>query len=73
MAIAVTGVFTAQGHGLNTLCLAFFLVSLPCLGAWALLGQGAARWLDGPVRLRWLNRSLAVLLVMSSAAAMVGS
>lgn len=72
MALAVIGVFTAQGQALNALCLAFFLVSLPCLGAWALLGRGASRWLDSPQRLRWLNRSLAVLLVISSTTALLG-
>lgn len=71
MALAVIGVFTAQGQGLNALCLAFFLVSLPCLGAWAMLGRGAARWLGSPARLRWLNRALAVLLVISSATALL--
>lgn len=73
MALAVISVFTAQGQPLNALCLAFFLVSLPCLGAWALLGRGASRWLDSPQRLRGLNRSLAVLLVISSATALLGS
>lgn len=71
MAIAVIGVFTAQGQGLNALCVAFFLVSLPCLGAWAMLGRGAARWLSSPGQLRWLNRVLAVVLVVSSAAAVL--
>lgn len=71
MAMAVIGVFTAQGQGLNALCLAFFLVSLPCLGAWAVLGRGAARWLGSPARLRRLNRVLAVVLVVSSAAAVL--
>lgn len=71
MAIAVISVFTAQGQGLNALCLTFFLVSLPCLAMWALLGRGAARWLSNPAQLRWLNRVLAVLLVVSSAAALL--
>lgn len=71
MAIAVISVFTAQGQGLNALCLAFFLVSLPCLALWALLGRGAARWLSNPAQLQWLNRVLAVLLVVSSAAALL--
>ena len=67
MAIAVISVFTAQGLGLNALCLAFFLVSLPSLAIWALLGRSAARWLSNPTQLQWLNRILAVLLVISSA------
>lgn len=71
MAIAVISVFTAQGQGLNALCLAFFLVSLPSLAIWALLGRGAARWLSNQVQLQWLNRILAVLLVVSSASTLL--
>ncbi|MBD1588625.1 LysE family translocator [Pseudomonas typographi] len=71
MAMAVIGVFTAQGQRLNMLCLVFFLVSLPCMGTWALLGRGTARWLSSPTQMRWLNRALAVLLVLSSAAALL--
>lgn len=71
MAVAVIGVFTTQGQSLSTLCLVFFVVSLPCLGAWALLGQGATRWLKHPGQLQMLNRCLAVLLVISSAAALL--
>lgn len=71
MAIAVISVFTAQGQGLSALCLAFFLVSLPSLAIWALLGRGAARWLSNPVQLQWLNRILAVLLVVSSASTLL--
>jgi threonine/homoserine/homoserine lactone efflux protein len=71
MALAVAGVFTANGQPLNQLCLAFFLVALPCLGAWALLGRGAARWLARPDQLRWMNRVLAVLLVVSSGFALL--
>jgi len=71
MALAVISVFTANGQALAPLCLAFFLVALPCLGAWAVLGLGAARWLNHPRRLRWLNRGLALLLVISSAATLL--
>ncbi|WP_263265014.1 LysE family translocator [Pseudomonas sp. RIT-PI-S] len=71
MALAVVGVFTAQGQPLNALCLAFFLVSLPCMSAWALLGVGTSRWLDSPAQMRWLNRGLALLLAISSVAALL--
>ncbi|MBF7141991.1 MULTISPECIES: LysE family translocator [Pseudomonas] len=71
MALAVIGVFTADGQPLTPLCMAFFLVALPCLGAWALLGRGAARWLSTPAHLRWMNRSLALLLVLSSGVALL--
>ena len=71
MALAVIGVFTADGQPLTPLCMAFFLVALPCLGAWALLGRGAARWLNTPAHLRWMNRALALLLVLSSGVALL--
>lgn len=71
MAVAVISVFTANGQPLEPLCVAFFLVALPCLSAWALMGRGAARWLDRPYRLRWMNRGLALLLVLSSAATLL--
>ncbi|WP_040260520.1 LysE family translocator [Pseudomonas massiliensis] len=71
MALAVISVFMAEGQPLGQLTLAFFLVALPCLGAWALLGRGAARWLDRPRQMRWFNRVLALLLVISSAGALL--
>lgn len=71
MALAVIGVFMAEGQPLGVLTLAFFLVALPCLSVWALLGRGAVRWLDRPGQMRWLNRILALLLVISSAGALL--
>lgn len=71
MALAVISVFTANGQSLEQLCLVFFLVALPCLGSWAVMGVVAARWLGSPARLRWMNRALAVLLVVSSAATLL--
>jgi threonine/homoserine/homoserine lactone efflux protein len=71
MALAVVGVFTTQGLPLDQLCLTFFLVSIPCMSTWGLLGLGAARWLRHPQQRRWLNRILALLLVVSSSAALL--
>ncbi|WP_424818039.1 LysE family translocator, partial [Pseudomonas viridiflava] len=67
MALAVVSVFS-QGTVAH-LALAFFLVSLPCLACWALLGAGSARLLKSARALQWLNRSMAVLLLVSAWAA----
>jgi threonine/homoserine/homoserine lactone efflux protein len=64
MALAVVSVFS-QGSVAH-LALAFLLVSLPCLGCWALLGAGSARWLTSPTSMRWFNRGMAVLLLVSA-------
>ena len=47
------------------LALLFFLVSIPCVGAWAALGAGASRFLLTPRRLRLFNVVMALLLVAS--------
>ncbi|MBI6702074.1 LysE family translocator [Pseudomonas viridiflava] len=64
MALAVVSVFS-QGTVAH-LALAFFLVSLPCLACWALLGAGSARLIKSARALQWLNRSMAVLLLVSA-------
>lgn len=45
--------------------LVFLLVGLPCLLPWALLGEGAARLLRSPARLRGFNIVMAALLLAS--------
>jgi threonine/homoserine/homoserine lactone efflux protein len=64
MALAVVSVFSHSA--IAHLALVFLLVSLPCMGCWALLGAGSARWLASPVRLQWFNRAMAVLLLTSA-------
>ncbi|MDE1165748.1 MAG: LysE family translocator [Pseudomonas sp.] len=66
MALAVVSVFSAQGLEVRWLALAMFLVSLPCLTSWAVLGAGSAKLLRSPRALQWLNRALAVLLLASA-------
>jgi threonine/homoserine/homoserine lactone efflux protein len=70
MALAVVSVFAGAGeqrllHVLY-LSLAFFLISLPCLGVWALLGAGSARWLRSPRAMQRFNRCMALLLLGST-------
>ncbi len=70
MALAVTSVFANPGADragdVPRLAAAFFLVALPCLGAWALLGAGAGRLLRSPRAMKRFERAMAVLLLASA-------
>jgi threonine/homoserine/homoserine lactone efflux protein len=50
----------------------FFLVALPCMLAWVLLGRGAARLLRAPYQVRAFNIAMALLLVASLAPVLTG-
>jgi len=70
MALAVVSVFAGNGaerqaHVLY-LSLVFFLIALPCLGAWAMLGVGASRVFRAPRTLRRFNQCMALLLLGSA-------
>jgi threonine/homoserine/homoserine lactone efflux protein len=70
MALAVVSVFAGAGedrlaHVIN-LSLVFFLISLPCLGVWALLGAGSSRWLRSPQAMQRFNRCMGLLLLGSA-------
>lgn len=68
MALAVVSVFAGQGGQRQVvyLSLMFFLIALPCLGAWALLGAGSSRLLRSPRILQAFNRIMALLLLGSA-------
>lgn len=70
MALAVVSVFAGNGaeRQARVLCLSlvFFFVALPCLGTWALLGAGSARWLGSPRALQRFNRAMALLLLIAT-------
>jgi len=70
MALAVVSVFAGAGEQrlahVMVLSLAFFLISLPCLGVWALLGAGSTRWLRSPRSMQRFNRYMALLLLGSA-------
>jgi threonine/homoserine/homoserine lactone efflux protein len=70
MALAVVSVFAGAGENrlahVVCLSLAFFLISLPCLGVWALLGAGSARWLRSPRAMQRFNRCMGLLLLGSA-------
>lgn len=44
---------------------AFVVLALPCQGGWAAFGALLRDWLSHPVRLKWFNITMAVLLVLS--------
>lgn len=70
MALAVVSVFAGNGDERQShvlyLSLAFFVIALPCLGAWALLGVGSSRVFRSPKAMQRFNRCMAVLLLVSS-------
>ena len=70
MALAVVSVFAGSGEHRAVqvvyLSLVFFLVSLPCLAVWALLGAGSSRWLRSPRAMQRFNRCMSLLLLGSA-------
>ncbi|MBY4677445.1 LysE family translocator [Marinobacterium arenosum] len=66
MALTVSGLFApgdgaALAHNL-LLALIFFTVTVPCIAAWAWLGEGSGRLMKTEARQRRLNQLLALLL-----------
>ncbi len=69
MALAVVGVFSGAAADAGRYAihaLLFFLIALPCLAAWALLGAGAVKLLHSAAHLRRFNYAMALLLVVSA-------
>jgi threonine/homoserine/homoserine lactone efflux protein len=68
MALAVISVFAAQGQEkwthVVTLSLAFFLVSLPCLSTWAVLGARSGVLLKTSGAQKIFNYSMGLLLLV---------
>ncbi len=69
MAFAVVSVFAgadASWSHYGTYALLFFLIAVPCLCAWAALGQGAVRLLKSAQSIKRFNRCMALLLLASA-------
>jgi threonine/homoserine/homoserine lactone efflux protein len=66
MALAVVSVFAGVGENrlVHVFCLslAFFVISVPCLSAWALLGAASSHWLSSATAVQRFNRGMALLL-----------
>ncbi|MBB2715808.1 UNVERIFIED_ORG: threonine/homoserine/homoserine lactone efflux protein [Rhizobium etli] len=45
--------------------LAFAVVNVPSVSTWAGFGSALSDWLSDPMRLKWFNITMAVLLVAS--------
>ena len=45
--------------------LAFAIVNFPSVSTWAGFGSALRQWLSDPVRLKWFNITMALLLVAS--------
>jgi threonine/homoserine/homoserine lactone efflux protein len=70
MALAVVSVFAGNGaerqSQVITLSMVFFLISLPCLATWAVLGAGSSQLLRSPRAMQRFNRCMALLLLGSA-------
>lgn len=64
-AITTYSVQSAYVFSVLLLALTFMAVSVPGCSVWILFGSGVRRWLDDPKRLRILNVTMAILLVLS--------
>ena len=68
MLVTAMGIYTDPDHYADTvmlICLAFAIATVPCVMAWAGFGSVLRAWLSDPVRLKWFNITMAVLLVAS--------
>lgn len=68
--MAVTGLATYASHENHNLAVVmvstvFALVNLPCVSSWAGFGTLLRNWLADPVRLKWFNLVMGLLLVTS--------
>lgn len=72
MALAVVSVFSKSPDEVALLALVFFLVSLPCLGCWALLGVGSAKLLGSAKALQRMNQGLAAVLLVAAWGSFLG-
>ncbi|MEM9798079.1 MAG: LysE family translocator [Pseudomonadota bacterium] len=62
---AITLYATGTLWSVLSVAVVFTAINLPAVSSWTLLGQGMARFLTSPARLRWFNWTMAALLVAS--------
>ena len=68
MAVTAMATYTDPDYYLPTVLMvgvAFAAVNLPSVSTWAGFGSALREWLSVPVRLKWFNITMAVLLVAS--------
>jgi threonine/homoserine/homoserine lactone efflux protein len=64
-AVAIHTLPAAPILSIGLICVTFALVNLPTVSAWAAFGVGLRGYLAQPVRLRWFNRAMGLLLAGS--------
>jgi threonine/homoserine/homoserine lactone efflux protein len=68
MAVTAMATYTDENQYFTTVLLvgvAFAAVNLPSVSTWAGFGSALREWLSVPVRFKWFNITMAVLLVLS--------
>lgn len=68
MAISAIATYTSPtqfGQTLAVVALVFFIIGLPCTIAWAVGGTALRGWLSDPIKLKYFNITMGVLLVAS--------
>lgn len=64
-AIAAFSQHDAYTLSVLLIALSFFLAGPPAIASWAAFGTALRGWLSDPVRLKWFNITMAVVLVLS--------
>ncbi len=68
MAVSAMATYTSEDSYLASVMivgLIFAIVNVPSVSTWAGFGSALRQWLSDPVRLKWFNITMAVLLVVS--------
>ncbi len=68
MAVSAMATYTSEGNYLMSVAIVgvtFAVVNVPSVSTWAGFGSALRQWLSDPVRLKWFNITMAVLLVVS--------
>ena len=68
MAVTAMATYTSQQSYLASIIwvgIVFAIVNVPSVSTWAGFGSALRQWLSDPVRLKWFNITMAVLLVVS--------
>ncbi|MEK1888853.1 MAG: LysE family translocator [Phyllobacterium sp.] len=68
MAVTAMATYTSADAYLATVLIvgtAFAIVNIPSVSSWAAFGQMMRGWLADPMRLKWFNITMAVLLIAS--------
>jgi threonine/homoserine/homoserine lactone efflux protein len=68
MAVTAMATYTSEQHYLASVLIVgiiFAIVNVPSVSTWAGCGSALRQWLSDPIRLKWFNITMAVLLVLS--------